>query len=137
MIKTLLAALFATCATAAFADELTAMPDVSVLPKEVVQISPVVPGMGEHWADPKTLPLGPIYCVYKGKVVCLEYMISQADFAAGKSWPTLTGLTDLPSINHLSVAFEPHGHEGFTVPHYDLHMYFLSPEQMAEVQPES
>jgi len=22
----------------------------------------------------------------------------------------------------------PHGHEGFTVPHYDLHMYFVPPE---------
>jgi hypothetical protein len=23
----------------------------------------------------------------------------------------------------------PHGHEGFAVPHYDLHMYFVAPEE--------
>src|SRR5687768_5429681 len=62
------------------ADEFDKLPSASILPKGTVKVSGVVPGMGEHWANPKDLPLGPIYCVHKGKVVCLEFMISQADF---------------------------------------------------------
>lgn len=112
-----------------FGQDATALPDKSVLPVDAVQISAVVPKMGEHWANPKDLPLGPIYCVYEGKVVCIEYMIAQQDFADGNSWPVLAGMTDLPSINHVDIGFEPNGHEGYEVPHYDLHIFFISPEK--------
>jgi hypothetical protein len=111
------------------------LPDASILPANVVQISPVVPAMGEHWADPATLPLGPIYCVHKGKIVCLEFMMSQEDYASGKSWPALAGIEGLPPVDHLNIGFEAHGHQGFEVPHYDIHMYFLSPEEVAKIQP--
>ena len=30
------------------------------MPAGAVQVSPVVPGMGEHWAEPADLPFGPI-----------------------------------------------------------------------------
>lgn len=112
-----------------------ALPDASILPDNVIQVSPLVPTMGEHWADPSTLPLGPIYCVHNGKIVCLEFMISQEDFAAGKSWPTLAGMAGLIPVNHTNIGFEPHGHEGFEVPHYDIHMYFITPEEVANIQP--
>ena len=128
-------ALLAASFTSAGADEFAKLPSASILPKGAVKVSGVVPGMGEHWANPKDLPLGPIYCVYKGKVVCLEYMISQADFAAGKSWPELTGLKNLPPINHVNMGFEPKGHEGYEVPHYDMHIYFASPEAMKSIKP--
>ena len=106
------------------------LPKVESLPKGVVQVSPFVPGMGEHWANPATLPLGPIYCVMNGRVVCMEYMIAQKDFVAGKSFeklvPWFAG-TEQPPIDHMEFNFEPNGHEGFTVPHFDVHMYFVSP----------
>lgn len=121
-------------AVAAQANDRATLPDVGALPENVVQISPVLPAMGEHWANPADLPLGPIYCVHEGKVVCLEFMISQEDFAAGKSWPTLAGMPGLPPVDHTSIAFEPHGHEGFEVPHYDIHMYFLSPEEIQKIR---
>jgi hypothetical protein len=126
--------LFATT-TALRAGEFDKLPSASILPKGTVKVSGVVPGMGEHWANPKDLPLGPIYCVYKGKVVCLEFMISQADFAAGKSWPELSGLKNLPPVNHINMGFEPKGHEGYEVPHYDMHIYFASPEAMKTIKP--
>jgi hypothetical protein len=137
MIRILLAATAALSATftEARADEFANLPSASILPKGTVKVSGVVPGMGEHWANPKDLPLGPIYCVYKGKVVCLEYMISQADFAAGKSWPELTGLKNLPPINHVNMGFEPKGHEGYEVPHYDMHIYFVSPQALKTIKP--
>jgi hypothetical protein len=137
MIRILLAATAALGAALkeARADEFAKLPSASILPKGTVKVSGVVPGMGEHWANPKDLPLGPIYCVYKGKVVCLEYMISQADFAAGKSWPELTGLKNLPAINHVNMGFEPKGHEGYEVPHYDMHIYFVSPQALKTIKP--
>jgi hypothetical protein len=125
-----------TAATAAAADELSNLPDAGVLPAGTVRVSGVVPRMGEHWANPKDLPLGPIYCVHKGKIICIEYMISQADLEAGKSWPELAGLKNLPSINHVNMGFEPKGHEGYEVPHYDMHIYFVSPEILKSIKPE-
>ena len=63
-------------------------------------------------------------------------MIAQADFEAGQSWPALAGMDGLPPVNHMNMGFEAHGHEGFEDAHYDIHLFFLSPEEMAKVQPE-
>lgn len=128
------AVLAASMLAAHAANDRESLPGADTLPEGVVQVSPVVPGMGEHWANPADLPLGPIYCVHEGKIVCLEFMISQEDFAAGKSWPALTGTDGLPPVDHTNIGFEPHGHEGYEIPHYDIHLYFLSPEEMATIQ---
>jgi hypothetical protein len=117
------------------ADEFAKLPDRKILPKGAVKVSDVVPAMGEHWANPKDLPLGPLYCVYKGKIICIEYMISQADLQAGKSWSDLSGLKNLPPINHVNMGFEAKGHEGYEVPHYDMHIYFVSPEVLKTIKP--
>src|SRR5687768_11475961 len=37
----------------AYADEFAKLPNASILPKGTVKVSGVVPGMGEHWANPK------------------------------------------------------------------------------------
>ena len=134
-------ALFAACVLVPLtfegvrADEYAKLPSSRILPKGTIKVSETVPGMGEHWADPRDLPLGPIYCVHKGKVVCIEYMISQADFQAGKSWPALSGLKTLPAVNHINVGFEPKGHEGYEIPHYDMHVFFVSPEAARDIGP--
>jgi uncharacterized protein YjiS (DUF1127 family) len=122
---------FALCSGSASAtDDFARLPAVADLPAGTVKVSPPIPGMGEHWANPKDLPLGPIYCVMHGRVVCAEFMVSQTDFASGRSFERLRlGLDGKqPPINHLELNFQPHGHEGFVIPHYDLHMYFISPE---------
>src|SRR4051812_37527208 len=68
-----ISALLAATATVTRADELAKLPTTGILPSGTVKVSGVVPRMGEHWANPKDLPLGPIYCVHKGKVICIEY----------------------------------------------------------------
>ena len=111
--------------------ELSRLPGTEALPAGVVQVSPYVPGMGEHWANPANLPFGPIYCVVQGHITCMEYMISQKDFAEGVSHNKLVpwfGGKRQPAINHVDIGFEPNGHQGYEIPHYDIHMYFLSPE---------
>ena len=132
----LTAALLAGAALPAMAQNTRdGLPGSDTLPEGVIQISPVVPAMGEHWANPADLPLGPIYCVHEGKIACLEFMISQEAFAAGESWPELAGMEGLPPVDHIRMGFEPQGHEGYEVPHYDIHMYFLPPDEIAAIQP--
>lgn len=111
------------------------MPVIWMAPEGVVRISPCVPAMGEHWANPADLPVGPIYTVYQGRLIAVEYMLSQADFAAGKNWDDLTFRywgQQLP-IEHADVDFQPHGHEGYEVPHYDLHFYLVTHPEDREI----
>ncbi|GBD40247.1 hypothetical protein HRbin38_00102 [bacterium HR38] len=96
------------------------------LPEGTVQLTPCVPGMGEHWAKPSDLPFGPIYGVMGEKVVFVEIMVSQADFAAGKSWTEVLRPLKGHGIDHVDIEFLPKGHEGYEVPHYDIHAYFVS-----------
>jgi len=67
----------------------------------------------------------------EGRVTCMEYMIAQGNFAKGRSFETLrpwfAGVGQ-PAIDHMEFNFEPHGHDGYEAPHYDVHMYFVSPE---------
>ncbi|MGD8192131.1 hypothetical protein ACQCN2_19345 [Brevibacillus ginsengisoli] len=109
---------------------------VLALPEGTIQVTEVVPAMGEHWGNPQELPLGPIYGVYKGKLVFLEYMISQADLAQGKSLANVPGMKGLPMPGVVQVDwdFEPNGHPGFEVPHYDIHNYFISDEEQQKIQ---
>jgi len=131
----IIAALLAAT-TPAFAHG-TMLPDASTLPKDVVQLSGVVPGMGEHWANPADMPIGPIYGVSNGKVIFLEFMIDQESFKAGKSFLELASKAgiELPSIDHVDFDFEPKGHEGYEVPHYDVHMYFISHDNHMAIKP--
>lgn len=96
------------------------------LPKGTIQLTPCVPGMGEHWADPENLPFGPIYGVVEGEVVFVEIMIAQEDFNAGKSWTGVLMPAEGYAADHVDIEFEPAGHEGYEIPHYDVHAYFVS-----------
>lgn len=111
-------------------DENSATVDVLDLPNGAIQLTPSVPGMGEHWGNPKELPIGPIYGVEKGKIVFIEQMLKQEDLASGKNFKNIPGMKGLPSpaIEHTDIEFQPNGHEGFEVPHYDLHHYFVTHE---------
>ncbi len=122
--------------------ELDTMKSVT-LPEEAVELSELVPGMGEHWANPVQLPLGPIYLVHDEEVIGIEYMWTE-DMMQEVSIPTPEGpeefnaLVPLPVgviVDHVEVAFMTHGHEGFEVPHWDIHLYFISPEERQELVP--
>jgi len=124
-----LVAFLAAIVVPAAAHDMKSLPDASTLGKGIIKLSPPIPQMGEHWADPKVLPVGPIHGVKDGKIVFAEFMISKEDFEKGRSWPNLMiGREDLPSVNHVAVDYEPNGHEGYEVPHYDIHLYFVDYE---------
>ncbi|MBC5824688.1 MAG: hypothetical protein GIW99_03820 [Candidatus Eremiobacteraeota bacterium] len=99
----------------------------AAIPAGYVQVSPCVPGMGEHWANPATFHKGgTIYGTYQAKPVFSEIMVTQRDFASGKSWEDT--LAPLPGyrIDHVDIEFMPHGHPGMTYAHYDIHGYYVS-----------
>ncbi|WP_229684622.1 hypothetical protein [Deinococcus roseus] len=100
------------------------------LPAGTIKISECVPTMGEHWARPQDLPLGPIYGVKDGKLVFVELMPSQEMFAKGMSWvDALKTPKWFLKINHVDIEFQPQGHEGYPIPHYDIHAYFVPHEE--------
>ncbi len=113
------------------------------LPQDAQKLSDVVPAMGEHWGIPAQLPLGPLYLVYKGEVIGIEYMYTE-DMMHEVEIPTPEGpehfkdLGHLPigvKVDHINVSFMDHGHEGFDVPHWDIHLYFITQAEKAAVMP--
>jgi len=96
------------------------------IPRGALLLSPCIIGMGEHWGNPNYLPVGPFYGVYKGHPVFTEIMIDRKAFAVGKSFENMLKPLTGYRIDHVDVEFEPHGHEGYPIPHYDVHAYYVS-----------
>lgn len=100
-------------------------------PPGVVKITDCVPYMGEHWARREDMPFGPIYTVHKDRLISIEYMPSQQALEDGKSWQNLTfHYRGRPlTIDHANIDFMEHGHEGYEVPHYDMHFFVVTREE--------
>ncbi|WP_216624452.1 hypothetical protein [Paenibacillus foliorum] len=111
---------------------------VLALPEGTIKITESVPAMGEHWSNPQAgdLPTGPIFGVHDGKLVFLEYMIAQDDFIKGVNHTNLAGMKGVPSpaVVQVDIEFQKHGHEGFEVPHYDIHAYFITDEEQQKIK---
>lgn len=127
---TLAAACFAL-ATAASADGLSHLPLLTDIAPNAIAISPHVPQMGAHWAEPANLPLGPIYCVIDGHVVCVEYMFLASQLASGADWTGIATGMDTPPITRIDMEYKPDGVGPFQEPLYQLHIYFADSEVLA------
>jgi hypothetical protein len=104
------------------------------IPADAVLVSPCIATMGEHWVNPKDAPLGPIYGVWQGKPVFTEIMVSVEQLKPGFSYANLHALSGY-TIDHIDFKYEPQGHEGFPVPHYDVHAYYVTPAVQATICP--
>ena len=127
-------ALAAAClalAAPAAADGLSHLPLLSDIAPDAVAISPHVPQMGAHWANPATLPLGPIYCVIDGRVVCVEYMFLASQLSSGADWTGIATGLDTPPITRIDMEYKPDGVGPFQEPLYQLHIYFAENEVLA------
>jgi len=80
--------------------------------------------MGEHWANPKNLQQ-PIYGTYRGQVVFSEIMVPKTEFEKGFNYLNLRPLPG-HTIDHVDIEYEPHGHEGMPIAHYDVHAYYVA-----------
>jgi hypothetical protein len=107
------------------------LPEIVEAVLGAVQISPHVPHMGEHWAEPANLPGGPIYCVIEGRIVCVEYMFEAEDLATGMEWLSLYPRIETPPISHIDVEFKSDGIGPRPVPLYQVHLCFAGKELLA------
>jgi hypothetical protein len=105
------------------APSFAAMP--AVVPSDATESATCVAALGDVYWNPKKLPFGPTYGVYHGRLIFEEFMISQADFAAGKNWENIPAPSTSVPVNHVDVWFAPHGHDGFPQPHYDVILFFV------------
>ncbi len=104
------------------------------IPAGALLVSPCIATMGEHWAQLKDLPMGPIYGVWQGKPVFTELMVTLTQLQQGFSYANIRALPGY-AIDHVDFEFEPHGHEGLPVPHYDVHAYYVSAAEQAAICP--
>lgn len=105
------------------------------LPVGVIKVTETVPGMGEHWLNPKAPEI--IYGVQDGHLVFTETSITKADFDEGKSFTNIKFLDGAPSLpqNHSDIEFIE-GHEGLETPHYDIHNYYVTHEEHLSYAPD-
>lgn len=112
---------------------------VSDLPKSVVKMSGVVPGMGEHWMDPKDRARGgPVYGVMNNKIVFIEFEILKKDLTGDKeiSWHYPEVPDFIGKIDHVDVEYLPKGHRNMEVPHLTIHLYTVPHEQHLAYKPQ-
>ena len=127
-----LATICLALAAPAAADGLSHLPLLSAVAPDAVAISPHVPQMGAHWAEPANLPLGPIYCVIDGHVVCVEYMFLASQISSGTDWTGMITGMQTPPITRIDMEYKPDGVGPFQEPLYQLHIYFAEIEVLAE-----
>lgn len=119
-------------AGSAAADGISHLPLLSDISTEAEAIGPHVPQMGEHWADAADLPLGPIYCVIEGHVVCVEYMFLASELDDGVNWMDMATGMETPPITFITMEYMPDGVGPVSEPLYQLHLYFAEREVLAE-----
>jgi hypothetical protein len=79
---------------------------------------------GTQYALPSDIPHGPVYNVYKGKVIGVEYMIGKQDLANDESFYNLPLFGQ--KYNHMNIGLLSEGHAGYPVPHYHVDIYTVS-----------
>ena len=96
------------------------------MPKDVVPVAGCIPAMGFHYVNQKNWPEGPIYGWYNGKPIFTEVMPTKEKFENGFDMNNV--LKPLPgyTIDHVDIWYEPHGHPGMEIPHYDIHAWYVS-----------
>jgi hypothetical protein len=114
------ASVLALLAAPAYAQSVTKAPPPAKYKKvsELVKLPDFLPGLGQLYVDPSTLPAGPFLAYdHKGKLVSTIYMIPMKDFTDQKK------LDNLPSpggkVDHVSMYYNA-GHPGVPDPHYHI-----------------
>jgi len=125
----LCAAALAACAASASALRAQADPSPSArpawLPADATEMSDCVEALGYVYWNPKRLPFGPTYGANGGKPIFEEIMIAKSDFERGKNFEDVAKPMPPFPVDHVDIWFAPHGHDGFTQPHYDILFFFV------------
>ena len=98
---------------------------------ELVKLPDFLPGLGQLYVDPATLPAGPFLAYdHDGKLVSTIYMIPVADIQAQKKYDGLAvGAENVVDVDMYYNA----GHPGVDQPHYHVVLWHV-PEADAKLQ---
>lgn len=89
------------------------------VPQGATVIAQCAKGRGTQYALPKDIPLGPVYNVYEGKVIGIEFMVGKDDLVgAAKNYLNLP--LSGAKYDHVNIGLLSQGHAGFTSPHYHV-----------------
>jgi hypothetical protein len=126
-----LAGLIALACTPALAQE-TAPPggDYKKV-SELVTLPDFLPGMGQLWVDPATLPAGPFLAYdHDGNLVSTIYMLPIEDLTSGKRFDELA--VPHGTVDHVDVYYNA-GHPGVETPHAHVVLWHVPAAEEARV----
>jgi hypothetical protein len=111
---------------------LTAPPGGAFQPvSALVPLPDFLPGMGQLFVDPATLPAGPFLAYdHDGKLVATIYMLPIADLAPGRGFDDLAAPGG--AVDHVDVAFNA-GHPGVETPHAHVVLWHVPAADEARV----
>jgi hypothetical protein len=136
MIRTLTLALAVTVAgslSASAADQVTQAPPSGAYQQvsKLVKIPDFLPGLGQLFVDPATLPAGPFLAYdHDGKLVSTVYMIPIEDLNPDKSFDDLAAPGG--NVDHVDVYFNA-GHPGVEAPHAHIVLWHVPAADEARV----
>lgn len=94
------------------------------IPKDATVTAECADMRGKQYIVPKNIPTGPVYDVYQGKVVAVEYLVGQTELA-NKSDVFANLAVPQADYNHLTVMpMAPHAGENEL--HFHVIMYLIS-----------
>ncbi|MFO1208309.1 MAG: hypothetical protein U1E40_03705 [Amaricoccus sp.] len=97
----------------------------------LVKLPDFIPGLGELFVDPATLPAGPFLAYdHEGKLVSTIYMIPVADLNPDKRFDDLASPGG--AVDHVDVYFNA-GHPGVEVPHAHVVLWHVPAADEARV----
>lgn len=101
------------------------------VPEGATVIAECAKGRGKQYVLPKDIPQGPVYNVYNGKVIGIEYMLGQQDVLSSKDY------LDLPlqgvKYDHINIGLLSKGHSGYPDPHYHVDIFTISHEEALKI----
>lgn len=97
----------------------------------LVELPDFLPGIGQLYVDPATLPAGPFLAYdHDGKIVSTIYMIPVEDLQSNKRFDNLPAIGG--AVDHVDVYFNE-GHPGVEMPHAHFVMWHVSAADEARV----
>ena len=94
---------------------------------KLVKLPDFLPGMGQLFVDPKTLPAGPFLAYdHKGKLVSTIYMIPLDELQAKKDFDSLAAPGG--KVDHVDIYYNA-GHPGVEKPHAHVVLWHVSKKE--------
>jgi len=131
LIAAALAVAAATAADAAESVEKAPPPAPFQKVSKLVKLPDFLPGIGDLYVDPATLPAGPFLAYdHDGKIVSTIYMVPIEDLQAKKSFDNLSAVGG--AVDHTDVYFNA-GHPGVEKPHVHVVLWHVPAADEASV----